>query len=96
MPAPIGWWSWTAYYYHVTENTVLTNAEWLKQNLASLGYRYFFVDEGYQYARGEYATPDAAEFPQGHGPGVPSIRRSGTHLWAMGGAVPGVGAFVGI
>jgi len=65
MPSPIGWWSWTAYYYGVTENTVLTNAAWLKQNLASLGYRYFFVDEGYQYARGEYATPDGRAFPRG-------------------------------
>ena len=64
-PTPIGWWSWTAYYYGVTQNTVLTNAAWLKQNLESLGYRYFFVDEGYQYARGEYATPDGKAFPQG-------------------------------
>ena len=65
MPAPTGWWSWTAYYYHVTENTVLTNAAWLQQNLASLGYRYFFIDEGYQYARGEYSTPDGEAFPRG-------------------------------
>jgi alpha-galactosidase len=64
-PTPIGWWSWTAYYYGVTENTVLTNAAWLAQNLESLGYRYFFVDEGYQYARGEYATPDGKAFPRG-------------------------------
>jgi hypothetical protein len=64
-PSPIGWWSWTAYYYGVTENTVLTNAAWLKQNLESLGYRYCFVDEGYQYARGEYATPDGKAFPRG-------------------------------
>jgi alpha-galactosidase len=64
-PTPIGWWSWTAYYYGVTQNTVLTNAAWLKQNLESVGYRYFFVDEGYQYARGEYATPDGKTFPLG-------------------------------
>ena len=64
-PTPIGWWSWTAYYYGITQNTVLTNAAWLAQNLESLGYRYFFVDEGYQYARGEYATPDGKAFPQG-------------------------------
>ena len=64
-PTPIGWWSWTAYYYGVTQNTMLTNAAWLKQNLESFGYRYFFVDEGYQYARGEYATPDGKAFPLG-------------------------------
>jgi len=32
-----------------------------------LGYKYCFIDEGYQYARGEYATPDAYLFPQGVG-----------------------------
>ncbi|MGD0732128.1 MAG: PKD domain-containing protein [Terracidiphilus sp.] len=64
-PTPIGWWSWTAYYYGVTENTVLTNAAWLKQNLEPFGYNYFFIDEGYSYARGEYATPDANAFPDG-------------------------------
>jgi len=65
MPTPIGWWSWTAYYFGITENTVFTNAAWLAQNLEPLGYRYFFVDEGYQYARGEYATPDGKAFPRG-------------------------------
>jgi hypothetical protein len=64
-PPLIGWWSWTAYYYGVTGNTVLTNAAWLAQNLESIGYKYFQVDEGYQYARGEYATPDGTAFPQG-------------------------------
>ncbi len=66
-PSPMGWWSWTAYYYGVSQNTVLTNCEWLAQNLEPLGYKYCFVDEGYQYARGEYATPDAYLFPQGVG-----------------------------
>ena len=64
-PAIMGWWSWTAYYYGITQNAVLTNADWLAQNLRDLGYRYCFVDEGYQYARGEYATPDAGNFPRG-------------------------------
>ena len=35
-PTPIGWWSWTAYYYGVSQNAVLTNAEWLAQNLKPL------------------------------------------------------------
>ena len=66
IAAPImGWWSWTAYYYGITQNVVLTNAAWLKQNLESFGYRFCFVDEGYQFARGEYATPDGNTFPKG-------------------------------
>lgn len=64
-PTLMGWWSWTAYYYGVTQGTTLTNAEWLAQNLGSLGYNYFQVDEGYQYARGEYATADGKAYPEG-------------------------------
>ncbi len=64
-PTPLGWWSWTAYYFGLNEGAALTNSEWLAQHLKPLGYTFFHMDEGYQYARGEYATPDAALFPQG-------------------------------
>ena len=64
-PTPIGWWSWTAYYFGLNEGTALTNAQWLSQHLKRLGYNFFHMDEGYQFARGEYATPDASLFPQG-------------------------------
>jgi len=62
---PIGWWSWTAFYGGITEAPTLTNLRWQSQNLKDLGYKFFFIDEGYQYARGEYATPNAAQFPDG-------------------------------
>ena len=62
---PIGWWSWTAYYFGVSQQTMATNADWLAQNLKSLGYTYFQIDEGYQYARGEYMNADATRFPLG-------------------------------
>ncbi len=61
----LGWWSWTAFYYKITSGDVLTNAQWFAQHLKSFGYEYFHIDEGYQYARGEYATPDATRFPNG-------------------------------
>lgn len=64
-PTPIGWWSWTAYYFGLNEGTALTNAQWLSEHLKPLGYTFFHMDEGYQYARGEYATPNAALFPHG-------------------------------
>lgn len=64
-PTPLGWWSWTAYYFGLDQGTALTNVEWLSQNLKGLGYNYFQIDEGYQYARGEYSTPDAHLFPRG-------------------------------
>lgn len=64
-PTPMGWWSWTAYYYGLNEGAALTNARWLAQNLKSIGYNFFHIDEGYQYARGEYITPNATLFPHG-------------------------------
>ena len=33
--------------------------------MKSLGYKYFQIDEGYQYARGEFATANATQFPDG-------------------------------
>ncbi len=63
--APSGWWSWTSYYAGVTDGLVRTNAQWLSENLKDVGYNYVLVDEGYQYARGEYVTTDANHFPDG-------------------------------
>jgi hypothetical protein len=65
LPSFAGWWSWTAYYFGLNQATALTNAQWLSDNLKDLGYTFFHIDEGYQYARGEYSTPDAALFPGG-------------------------------
>jgi hypothetical protein len=62
---PIGWWSWTAYYGAINEGETLANADWQAEHLKSLGYKYFQIDEGYQYARGEYATANATQFPDG-------------------------------
>ena len=64
-PPLMGWWSWTAYYFGLNEGAALTNAEWEAEHLKSLGYNIFHIDEGYQYARGEYSTPNATLFPHG-------------------------------
>ena len=64
-PTPMGWWSWTAFFFGLNQGTALTNANWLSEHLKNLGYDFFHIDEGYQYARGEYTTPDAALFPDG-------------------------------
>jgi len=76
-PNLIGWWSWTSYYMAINEGATLTNARWLADNLKSLGYQYVHVDEGYQYARGEYATPNARLFPNGMRPIGDEIRHLG-------------------
>jgi len=62
---PIGWWSWTAFYASINEGETLVNADWQAEHLKSLGYKYFQIDEGYQYARGEYTTASATQFPDG-------------------------------
>ena len=63
--APMGWWSWTAFYGGLNAGDTLTNAQWLAAHLESQGYNFFHIDEGYQYARGEYATANATQFPNG-------------------------------
>jgi hypothetical protein len=64
-PPLLGWWSWTAFYFGLNTGAAVTNAEWQAQHLLPFGYNVFHIDEGYQYARGEYATPNATLFPQG-------------------------------
>ena len=64
-PTPIGWWSWTAYYFGITEGAAHTNAEFLAAQLRDSGYNFFHIDEGYQYARGDYTSPVAYKFPHG-------------------------------
>lgn len=76
-PTPIGWWSWTAYYFGLNQGAAITNAEWLAENLKPSGYNYFQIDEGYQYARGEYTTPDVNLFPRGLGYVGDIVRRNG-------------------
>ncbi len=64
-PTPVGWWSWTAYYFGLTEGPALTNAEFLAAHLRDSGYNFFHIDEGYQYARGDYTSPVATKYPHG-------------------------------
>lgn len=64
-PTPMGWWSWTAYYFGLTEGPARTNAEFLSQHLREYGYTFFHIDEGYQFARGDYSTVTANKFPHG-------------------------------
>jgi alpha-galactosidase len=74
---PIGWWSWTVYYGAINQGEVWANGDWQAEHLKSFGYKYFQIDEGYQYARGEFATPNATQFPDG-------MRFVGHHLTGEG------------
>jgi alpha-galactosidase len=63
--APWGWWSWTAYYFGLSQGSAVTNAEWLSEHLKDLGFDYFHIDEGYAYDDGEFMTPNATRWPDG-------------------------------
>ena len=76
-PPLMGWWSWTAYYFGLNAGAAQTNAQWLADHLARYGYTVFHIDEGYQYARGEYTTPNATLFPQGLVPVEYAVRGLG-------------------
>jgi hypothetical protein len=65
LPTLMGWWSWTAYYFGLNQGAALTNAQLLAEHLKHLGYNFFHIDEGYQYARGEYTTENSTTFPEG-------------------------------
>jgi alpha-galactosidase len=78
----LGWWSWTAFYTKITEGNTFTNALWLAEHLKRLGYDYFHFDLGYGFARGEYATPNASQFPQG--------------MWSLTHRISGMGLTVGV
>jgi alpha-galactosidase len=64
-PPLMGWWSWTAYYFGLDSGAALTNAAWEAQHLQAYGYDLFHIDEGYQFARGDYISPNATLFPRG-------------------------------
>jgi alpha-galactosidase len=64
-PTPLGWWSWTAYYFDLTEGLALTNAEFLSSHLRDYGYNFFHIDEGYQFARGDFTSVVAYKYPHG-------------------------------
>jgi alpha-galactosidase len=76
-PPLMGWWSWTAYYFGLNAGAAVTNAQWLAEHLERYGYTLFHIDEGYQYARGEYTTPNATLFPHGLVPVEYTVRGLG-------------------
>jgi hypothetical protein len=63
--APWGWWSWSAYYNGVSDGLVTTTGKWFASHLLSYGYDYLHIDEGYDFARGEYTTTNPTRFPHG-------------------------------
>ena len=67
---PITWCSWPSYYDAVTEAAIVTNTDWLAENLKPYGFQYVQLDDGYDRggSEGHYWIEhwDARKFP--HGP----------------------------
>ena len=81
--APLmGWWSSTAYSFGLNDAAALTNAQWETEHLRSFGYNIFHIDEGYDYARGDHATPNATLFPRSSRARVTRYAaRPGSAIW---------------
>ena len=45
--APIIWGSWTAYYYEARESDIISNTDWISENLRPYGFQYVQLDDGY-------------------------------------------------
>ena len=92
---PAVWCSWTSYYGDVSEAAVVTNTEWLAENLKPYGFQYVQVDDGYDRGlkEGHYWVEhwDQGKFP--HGPEwlASHIRSKGLHpgLWLVPNAYAG-------
>ena len=63
--APWGWWSYTAHYFGISQNLATTEAQWLSSHLRDAGFDTLHIDEGYDFARGDYLKGDPARFPGG-------------------------------
>jgi len=45
--APIIWGSWTAYYNEARESDIVSNTDWISENLRPYGFQYVQLDDGY-------------------------------------------------
>jgi hypothetical protein len=87
--APLIWGSWTAYYYEARESDIVSNTDWLSENLKPYGFQYVQLDDGYDRGKGGehywIENWDKSLFP--HGPEwlTNYIRSKGLHpgLWIV-------------
>ncbi|KKS07196.1 MAG: Glycosyl transferase group 1 [Parcubacteria group bacterium GW2011_GWB1_41_4] len=59
----VGWNSWTAFGFDVSEEKVLLQADWLKQH-PRIPVDYLVIDDGWT-RWGDWLSPDRKKFPQG-------------------------------
>lgn len=64
---PVGWMTWYALKFTVTEENVLNNAKWLSENLGRYGVDTVWIDWEWCHDRGvaDNLRPDAIRYPNG-------------------------------
>jgi hypothetical protein len=53
---PMGWNSWDAYGFTITESQFMANVDWLHQHLEPFGWQYVVIDEGWFATKPESST----------------------------------------
>ncbi len=87
--APLIWGSWTAYYYEAREADIISNTDWLSENLKPYGFQYVQLDDGYDRGKdGEHfwiENWNKALFPHGLEWLAKYIKSKGLHpgLWLV-------------
>ena len=82
-PTPIGWCTWYHFFKSVTQDDVLTNLQWAKQNRDAIPLEIIQIDDGFQDEVGDWYETDATSFPDGMKKLSTKIREAGFRpgLW---------------
>lgn len=80
---PTGWWSWNVFFDKVTEKQILDHADFLRDELATEGFKLVELDDGYEQLWGEWEKTDPSRFPSGLAGLSQRVRASGLSvgLW---------------
>ena len=82
-PTPIGWCTWYHFFQSVTQDDVLTNLQWAKQNRDVIPLEIIQIDDGFQDEVGDWYETNATSFTDGMNKLSAHIRDAGfqSGLW---------------
>ena len=80
---PVGWCTWCHFFQSVTQDDVLTNLQWAKQNRDAIPLEIIQIDDGFQEEVGDWYDIKATSFPDGMDKLSAKIRDAGFRagLW---------------
>jgi alpha-galactosidase len=62
---PVGWCSWYTYFHSVTQDDVIDNLHWMKQNHLRFPLEFVQIDDGFQTEIGDWSTAHPMRFNSG-------------------------------